>query len=129
MIVSLSSWLLGMAAYRKVIALLLAGCVAGLALGQAAHQQPRTIPATFAAPARTVSVIAGALGTPVIAPPRVVPRPGKGKDGGDHGDQPRDANPFNHTLPGARPLGQPVKKGHPPKGKSPSDTTVTAQDE
>lgn len=111
MITTMISRLLAASAYRKVIAVLLAGCVAGFVLGQAAHQpQARGIAAAVTSPARTASVIAGALGTPVVAPPPVIvplsaPRP-HADDSGNHGHV-RDADPHNHVLPRAMPLGKP----------------------
>ena len=72
MIVSILARLLAASAYRKVTAVLLAGCVAGFVLGQAAHQPtPHTVTPAVSSPARSVAAIAGSLGAPVVAPAHI----------------------------------------------------------
>lgn len=134
MITSMISRLLATSAYRKVVAVLIAGCAAGFVLGQAAHQAPsRGIAAAVTNPARTAAVIAGALGKPVVAPPPVIvplsaPRTHSG-DGGDHGrhGHVRDADPHNHVLPRIMPLGQPGNaNGGGGDGSNGGDTSTPA---
>lgn len=114
MIATMISRLLAVSAYRKVFAVLLVGCVAGFVLGQAAHQpSARGIAAAITSPARTASVIAGALGKPVVAPPPIVVALGgpRTHPGGNAGD---------HSQPHPMPLGWPGKKHHPPKDGAPT---------
>lgn len=117
MIPSILARLGGASVYRKVIAVLLAGCVAGFVLGQAAGHQPRRVAATVTNPARTASMIAGALGTPVVAPPHIVvplsAQHGHQGDGADkHGGDKHHADGNGHDAPHAMPLPNPHHGGN-----------------
>lgn len=116
MIPSLFAWLGGASAYRKVVAVLLAGSVAGFVLGQAAGHQPHRVAATVTNPARTASMIAGALGTPVVAPPHIVvplsTRHGhQGDGGGKHGGDKHHADGNGHDVPHGMPFPMPGPGG------------------
>ncbi len=132
MIASMISRLLATSAYHKVVAVLLAVCVAGFVLGQSARQpHAHSVAAAVTNPAKTASLIAGSLGKPSVASSPIIvalgaPRSrsghdhgdGEGHDHGKHGDQ------QNHVPPTYMPLGQ-FFQGHQdgvtPTGASPLD--------
>lgn len=72
MLTTLIARIRGASAYRRLVAVLLAGCVLSFVLGQAAGHQPRPVVAAVTSPAQTVAVIAGSLSTPMAAPPHIV---------------------------------------------------------
>lgn len=118
MIPSMIARLRSLSGYRRIVAVLLAGCVASFVLGQAAGHQPRSVAASVTSPSRTASVIAGALGTPAVAPPHIVVPTSMShghQDGNDHGGH--DGN--GQIVPRAIPLPKPGYPGDHHKGGSP----------
>ncbi|HKS70939.1 MAG TPA: hypothetical protein VJQ45_10985 [Ktedonobacterales bacterium] len=116
MIPSIFAPLSGASAYRKVVAVLLAGCVAAFVLGQAAGHQPHRA-AAVTSPVRAASMVAGALGTPVVAPPHIVvplsaPRAHQGDNHGGkhHGDDGHDGD--GHDVPRVMPFPNPHHSGN-----------------
>ncbi|HEX6797011.1 MAG TPA: hypothetical protein VF116_04765 [Ktedonobacterales bacterium] len=134
MILSILARLSGASAYRKVVAVLLAGCAAGFVLGQAAGHQPRRVAATLTNPARTAAAITGALSTPVVAPSHIVvslsapgARQGE-KHGGEHnGDDGHDGD--GHDVPHAMPLPNPYHGGDHHKDGAPMPPVPASEDE
>lgn len=134
MIPSILARLSGASAFRKVVAVLLAGCAAGFVLGQAAGHQPHRVVATLTSPARTAAAISGALSTPVVAPPHSVvslsapgARQGE-KHGGEHqGDDGHDGD--GHDVPHAMPLPNPHHGGDHHKDGVTMPPVATSEDE